>query len=68
MHIPEIFQDHPFRLALIMWSYHVGNLNKQAEQEFGQKLSPNLSDERTLFLISSDFAIGLLTSTTTPMT
>lgn len=54
MHIPyikKVFGDQPFKMVPIM----VGNLTQKGEQEFGKKMAPYLNDEKTLFVISSDF-------------
>jgi AmmeMemoRadiSam system protein B len=54
MHIPYIkrmFGSSPFKLVPIM----VGNLSDKKEQEYGKKLSKYVQDEKTLFVISSDF-------------
>ena len=54
MHIPYIkkmFGSHPFKLVPIM----VGSIDAQKEEEYGQKLAGYLDDEKTLFVVSSDF-------------
>ena len=54
MHIPYIkkmFENHEFKLVPIM----VGSIEADKEQEYGKKLAKYLDDEKTLFVISSDF-------------
>jgi AmmeMemoRadiSam system protein B len=54
MHLPfikKMFGNEEFKLIPIM----VGNLSKSSEEYFGKILSPYLKDEKTLFVISSDF-------------
>jgi AmmeMemoRadiSam system protein B len=54
MHLPYlkyIFGDNEFSLVPIM----VGNIDKKMEQFFGEILSEYLKDDKSLFIISSDF-------------
>jgi AmmeMemoRadiSam system protein B len=54
MHLPYIkkmFGENQFTLVPLM----IGNLNTHAEEFFGKVLSEYLKDDKTLFIISSDF-------------
>ncbi len=54
MHLPfikKIFGEHPFKLVPIM----VGAVNKQQQEYYGKIFSEFIKDEKTLFIISSDF-------------
>jgi AmmeMemoRadiSam system protein B len=54
MHLPFIknaFGNNPFTLVPIM----VGSLNKKSQDYFGKIFSEYLKDDKTLFIISSDF-------------
>lgn len=55
MHIPYIRKAFEGVDGLKLVPIMVGNLSKKSEQEFGEKLAPYLKDEKTLFIISSDF-------------
>lgn len=54
MHLPyvrKVFQDKPIKIVPIL----VGSISAAAEASFGELLAPYLADERTLFVVSSDF-------------
>lgn len=54
MHAPfikKVFGDHEFKLVPIV----VGSINHSKEEHYGRLLAPYFQDEKTLFIISSDF-------------
>jgi hypothetical protein len=54
MHLPyirRVFQGRPVKIVPIL----VGSISAAKEDAFGNVLAPYLADERTLFVVSSDF-------------